>query len=170
MSRRRPGPRAAGPGPDLPSPRQAGALDELGLLQQLAGDYAAATDNLTQAVALYAELGDQRGQAYALNHLGLVHQDTGDFQAATLDIIVCLSRAPSGATLYAAACVAALWAQQAAAPPPPGRRSKPSPSYGKPSTAATARTRRTATATLTAFADTRTFVRCSERPGGTDRR
>ena len=64
-------------------PGQAGALDELGLLQQLTGDYAAATDNLTQAVALYAELGDQRGQAYALNHLGLVHQDTGDFQAAT---------------------------------------------------------------------------------------
>ncbi|MBO0816143.1 MAG: tetratricopeptide repeat protein, partial [Actinobacteria bacterium] len=64
-------------------PGQAGALDELGLLQQLTGDYAAATATLAQAVALYAELGDQRGRAYALNHLGLVHQDTGDFQAAT---------------------------------------------------------------------------------------
>jgi tetratricopeptide (TPR) repeat protein/transcriptional regulator with XRE-family HTH domain len=64
-------------------PGQAGALDELGLLQQLTGDYAAATDTLAQAVALYAELGDQRGQAYALNHLGLVHQDTGDYRAAT---------------------------------------------------------------------------------------
>jgi len=64
-------------------PGQAGALDELGLLQQLTGDYAAATATLAQAVALYAELGDQRGQACALNHLGLVHQDTGDYQAAT---------------------------------------------------------------------------------------
>ncbi len=64
-------------------PGQAGTLDELGLLQQLTGDYAAATATLAQAAALYAELGDQRGRAYALNHLGLVHQDTGDYQAAT---------------------------------------------------------------------------------------
>jgi tetratricopeptide (TPR) repeat protein len=63
-------------------PGQAGALDELGLLQQLTGDYAAAAPTLAQAVALYAELGDRRGQACALNHLGLVHQDTGDYQAA----------------------------------------------------------------------------------------
>ena len=64
-------------------PGQAGTLDELGLLQQLTGNYAAATAALAQATALYTELGDQRGQAYALNHLGLVHQDTGDYQAAT---------------------------------------------------------------------------------------
>jgi tetratricopeptide (TPR) repeat protein/transcriptional regulator with XRE-family HTH domain len=64
-------------------PGQAGTLDEIGLLQQLTGNYAAATAALAQAAALYAELGDQRGQAYALNHLGLVHQDTGDYQAAT---------------------------------------------------------------------------------------
>jgi tetratricopeptide (TPR) repeat protein len=61
---------------------QAGTLDELGLLQQLTGDYPAATATLTQAVTLYQELGDQPGRAYALNHLGLVHQDTGDYQAA----------------------------------------------------------------------------------------
>jgi tetratricopeptide (TPR) repeat protein/transcriptional regulator with XRE-family HTH domain len=64
-------------------PGQAGTLDELGLLQQLTGNYAAATASLAQAAALYAKLGDLRGQAYALNHLGLVYQDTGDFQAAT---------------------------------------------------------------------------------------
>ena len=64
-------------------PGQAGTLDELGLLQQLTSDYAAATATLGQAAALYEELGDQRGEAYALNHLGLVHQDTGDYQAAT---------------------------------------------------------------------------------------
>jgi len=63
-------------------PGQAGTLDELGLLQQLRGDYPAATAALAQAAALYRDLGDQPGQAHALNHLGLVHQDTGDYQAA----------------------------------------------------------------------------------------
>ncbi len=63
-------------------PGQAGTLDELGLLQQLTGDYPAATATLAQAAALYQNLGDQPGQAYALNHLGLVQQDTGDYQAA----------------------------------------------------------------------------------------
>jgi tetratricopeptide (TPR) repeat protein/DNA-binding XRE family transcriptional regulator len=61
---------------------QAGTLDELGLLQQLRGDYPAATATLAQAAALYGDLGDQTGQAHALNHLGLVHQDTGDYRAA----------------------------------------------------------------------------------------
>jgi tetratricopeptide (TPR) repeat protein len=63
-------------------PGQAGTLDELGLLQQLRGDYPAATTALAQAAALYRDLGDRPGQAHALNHLGLVHQDTGDYQAA----------------------------------------------------------------------------------------
>ena len=63
-------------------PGQAGTLDELGLLQQLRGDYPAASATLAQAAALYRDLGDQTGQAHALNHLGLVHQDTGDYQAA----------------------------------------------------------------------------------------
>ena len=63
-------------------PGQAGTLDELGLLQQLRGDYPAATATLAQAAALYGDLGDERSQAHALNHLGLVHQDTGDYQAA----------------------------------------------------------------------------------------
>jgi tetratricopeptide (TPR) repeat protein/transcriptional regulator with XRE-family HTH domain len=64
-------------------PGEAGTLDELGLLQQLTGDYPAATATLAQAAELYRELGDQPGQAYALNHLGLVQQDTGDYPAAT---------------------------------------------------------------------------------------
>jgi len=63
-------------------PGQAGTLDELGLLQQLRGDYPAATATLAQAAALYGDLGDERSQAHALNHLGLVHQDTGDYQGA----------------------------------------------------------------------------------------
>jgi class 3 adenylate cyclase/tetratricopeptide (TPR) repeat protein len=60
----------------------AGALDELGLLQELTGEYAAATASLTQAADLFRELGDQCGQAYAINHLGLAEQDTGDYPAA----------------------------------------------------------------------------------------
>jgi class 3 adenylate cyclase/tetratricopeptide (TPR) repeat protein len=63
----------------------AGALDELGLLQQLTGDYAPATASLSQAADLCRELGDQPGEAYALNHLGLVRQDTGDYSAAAAD-------------------------------------------------------------------------------------
>jgi len=65
---------------DLPG--QAGALDELGLLQQLTGDYPAAAATLAQAVTLYQDLGDRPGQAYALNHLGLAQQETGDYPAA----------------------------------------------------------------------------------------
>ena len=63
-------------------PGHAGTLDELGLLQQLTGDYPAATATLTQAAELYRDLGDRPGQAYALNHLGLVQQDEGEFGAA----------------------------------------------------------------------------------------
>lgn len=63
-------------------PGEAGALDELGLLGQLTGAYAAATASLTSAVALFRELGDLPGEAYARNHLGLVQRDTGDYAAA----------------------------------------------------------------------------------------
>jgi tetratricopeptide (TPR) repeat protein/transcriptional regulator with XRE-family HTH domain len=63
-------------------PGQAGALDELGLLQQLTGDYPAAATTLAEAARLYQELGDRPSQTYALNHLGLVQQDTGDYPAA----------------------------------------------------------------------------------------
>ena len=63
-------------------PGQAGALDELGLLQQLTGDYPAATGTLAEAVRLYQDLGDKPGLAYALNHLGLVQQETGDYPDA----------------------------------------------------------------------------------------
>ena len=65
---------------DLPG--QAGVLDELGLLQQLASDYPTATATLAEAIALFSDLGDLPGQAYALNHLGLVQMDRGDYPAA----------------------------------------------------------------------------------------
>jgi tetratricopeptide (TPR) repeat protein/transcriptional regulator with XRE-family HTH domain len=61
---------------------QAGVLDELGLLQQLTGDYSAATATLAEAIGLFSDLGDLSGQAYALNHLGLVQVDMADYPAA----------------------------------------------------------------------------------------
>jgi tetratricopeptide (TPR) repeat protein/DNA-binding XRE family transcriptional regulator len=61
---------------------QAGTLDELGLLQQLTGDYPAATTSLAEAIELFGDLGDLPGQAYARNHLGLVQADTADYPAA----------------------------------------------------------------------------------------
>jgi tetratricopeptide (TPR) repeat protein/transcriptional regulator with XRE-family HTH domain len=61
---------------------QAGVLDELGLLQQLKGDYPGAIASLTVAVALYRDLGDL-DQVFALNHLGLVQTEVSDYPAAT---------------------------------------------------------------------------------------
>jgi tetratricopeptide (TPR) repeat protein/transcriptional regulator with XRE-family HTH domain len=62
-------------------PGEAGALDELGLLHQLTGNYPAAAASLARAVALYRDLGDPC-QVYALNHLGLVQADVADYPAA----------------------------------------------------------------------------------------
>jgi DNA-binding SARP family transcriptional activator/tetratricopeptide (TPR) repeat protein len=63
---------------------QAGALDNLGLLKWLAGDFPAAAASHQKALALYRDLGDQPGQVYALNHLGLVHRETGNYPAAMI--------------------------------------------------------------------------------------
>jgi tetratricopeptide (TPR) repeat protein len=72
---------------------QAGALDELGLLQQLDGDYQAATRTLTEAAGLFRGLGDLSGEAYALNHLGLVQHETGQFQEAAANHLHALALA-----------------------------------------------------------------------------
>jgi len=63
-------------------PGEAGALDELGLLDQIVGNYPAASARLVRAVALYRDLEDLPGQVYALNHLGLVQTDVADYPAA----------------------------------------------------------------------------------------
>ena len=65
---------------------QACALTQLGSVQELTGDYPAATASLTRALELFADLGDRRGQACALNHLGVVQQLTGDYPAATASL------------------------------------------------------------------------------------
>jgi tetratricopeptide (TPR) repeat protein len=51
-------------------PGEAGTLDELGLAQQLTGDYPAAAASLQQALQLHRDLGSRHGQAVALNSLG----------------------------------------------------------------------------------------------------
>ena len=51
-------------------------------MECLTGDYPAAAASHRQALALYRDLGDRRGQAYALNHLGVVRRLTGDYRAA----------------------------------------------------------------------------------------
>ena len=61
---------------------QAGALNQLGILDHLVGDYPAAAESQRRALALFGEAGDRPGQAYALIHLGIVQRLTGDYQAA----------------------------------------------------------------------------------------
>jgi len=61
---------------------EANALNDLGDVRWLTGDYPAATLALEQALGLYRDLGDQLGQANALNYLGIVRCLTGDYPAA----------------------------------------------------------------------------------------
>jgi tetratricopeptide (TPR) repeat protein/transcriptional regulator with XRE-family HTH domain len=61
---------------------QANALNDLGDVRWLAGDYPAAAQALEQALGIYSDLGDRRGQANALNYLGIVRCLTGDYPAA----------------------------------------------------------------------------------------
>ena len=65
---------------------QACALTQLGMVQELTGDYPAATASLTQALELFRDLGDRRGQACALNQLGVVQWLTGDYPAAAASL------------------------------------------------------------------------------------
>ena len=62
---------------------QAGALNELGLVQRATGDFPAAAASHRQALELYRELGDRLGQASTLDNLGRVQRDTGDYPAAS---------------------------------------------------------------------------------------
>jgi len=61
---------------------QAGALNELGILQRTTGDCPAAAASHRQALELYRGLGDRLGQASALDNLGRVEWETGDYPAA----------------------------------------------------------------------------------------
>jgi len=61
---------------------EAGALADLGQLQQAVSDFPAAAASLSQAVAMFGDLGDLSGQANALMDLGFVQVLTGDYRAA----------------------------------------------------------------------------------------
>ena len=61
---------------------QAGALNELGILHRVTGDFPAAVASHQQALDLYRGLGDRLGQASAMDQLGRVQRETGDYPAA----------------------------------------------------------------------------------------
>jgi tetratricopeptide (TPR) repeat protein/transcriptional regulator with XRE-family HTH domain len=61
---------------------QAGALNELGILQRATGARPAAAASHEQALELYRDLGDRLGQASALDNLGRVQYETGEYPAA----------------------------------------------------------------------------------------
>jgi len=73
---------------------QAAALNYLGWVQTVTGDYPVATGTLTAAFALYRDLGDAKGQAKALKDLGPVQTAMGSYPAAieTLDLALGLHR------------------------------------------------------------------------------
>jgi len=61
---------------------QAGALNDLGDVRRLTGEYPAAAQAHEQALGIYRDVGDRLGQANALNNLGTVWWATGDYPAA----------------------------------------------------------------------------------------
>ena len=61
---------------------QANALNDLGHVRRLAGDYPGAAQAQEQALGIYRDLGDRLGQANALNDLGHVRRLAGDYPGA----------------------------------------------------------------------------------------
>jgi tetratricopeptide (TPR) repeat protein len=64
-------------------PGHANALNDLGIVQRLTGDYASAAQTLEEALGIYRSLGDQLGHANALVNLGAVRRLTRDYVIAT---------------------------------------------------------------------------------------
>ena len=62
---------------------QAWTLHQLGTVQELTGEYEAATACETQALQLFLDLGDPHGQACALNQLGTLQRIACDYPTAT---------------------------------------------------------------------------------------
>jgi tetratricopeptide (TPR) repeat protein len=61
---------------------QANALNSLGDVRQLTGDYRGAAQALEQALGISCDIGNQPGQANALHNLGRVRAATGDYHGA----------------------------------------------------------------------------------------
>jgi tetratricopeptide (TPR) repeat protein/transcriptional regulator with XRE-family HTH domain len=62
---------------------EAGALADLGDVERLTGDFAAADGHLTQALGLYRELGHAPGEARATGGIGALELASGRYQEAT---------------------------------------------------------------------------------------
>jgi tetratricopeptide (TPR) repeat protein/transcriptional regulator with XRE-family HTH domain len=67
-------------------PAAAGALTDLGQLQYVTGNLAAAADSLARALDLHRKHGDQLGEANALAATGVMQQATADYPAATASL------------------------------------------------------------------------------------
>jgi tetratricopeptide (TPR) repeat protein/transcriptional regulator with XRE-family HTH domain len=65
---------------------QAGALNDLGYVRNLTGDYPAATEAHGDALGIFRDLGDRLGEANSFHALGLVLRSTGDYRAAADDL------------------------------------------------------------------------------------
>jgi len=72
-------------GQEIPLPIRARALNTLGTLARIQGDYATASAYLGESLTLFRAVDDRAGIAGLLNNLGLVARRQGDYQrAATL--------------------------------------------------------------------------------------
>lgn len=63
---------------------EAAALQNLGDIQRLRGEFRIAAQSQEMAIARYRELGDRPGEAAALTHLGFVLRRLGDYPAAAV--------------------------------------------------------------------------------------
>jgi tetratricopeptide (TPR) repeat protein/transcriptional regulator with XRE-family HTH domain len=61
---------------------EANAIDDLGIVLQLTGDYPGAAQALETALGIYRDLGDHLGQANALTTLGITRRRTADYPGA----------------------------------------------------------------------------------------
>lgn len=79
---------------------------ELGIMEAMSGDAAAAAASLATAVALYRDLGDERGQAWSLSYLAhFVYLRRGDYAAAIAGHERALALARSAGDQFAEAAV-----------------------------------------------------------------
>ena len=62
---------------------EANALNDLGIVRRLVGDYRGASEALESALVIYRDLGDRLGEANALNDLGIVRRLVGDYRGAS---------------------------------------------------------------------------------------
>ena len=67
-------------------PGEAGALTDLGQVQQWTGNYTAAVASLTRALRLCRDLGSRLGEATALLQIGVIHYTIDEYPAATASL------------------------------------------------------------------------------------